>query len=201
MKYWVKIISGGLLILAMHVATSRAEPVNGIDDPKPDSDELGVPSHILEITDIRKHVLLERATKTIRSCEDGSCLDRSSDLQVSAVVYDNGPSTDVVPTATLYLTIYNSVEETGIARSLHQIADVTELVDARRIKAGIYELTYKAFWSENGCFQPTVKARIDARALSAKMRAAKEVGFLEDHTYTDTIDVVRQRLDCPVYNR
>lgn len=184
------------LLLTLSPVSALGDMINGID-PKSGSDEFDAPLAILEVAAIRSHTVLVRSSKTIKSCADGDCIDRTSDLQVSTMVYENGPSTDVSPPATLYFTMYNSVEETGIARSVHMIADVEELMAAKRISAGIYEVTYKGYWSEDNCFQPQVRARIDARALSIKVRAAKEVDFLDDHTYTDPIEVHYKRLNCP----
>ncbi len=188
-----------ITLLMLSPGLALGDIINGID-PNSNADEFNAPPGILEVSAIRSHTVLVRSSKTIMSCGDGDCIERRSDLQVSIMVYENGPSTDVSPPATLYFTMYNSVEETGIARSVHLIADVEKLIKAKRVAAGIYEITYKGFWSQDNCFQPNFRARIDARALSIKVRAAKEVQFLDDRTYVDPIEVDYKRLNCPLEN-
>lgn len=151
----------------------------------------------LKIVQIRKAVKLIENKKTIRHCNGNDCLDRESDLLVNAIVVDNGPSTDVSPPQSIYLTIYNSIEETGTGSSIHHIDDIYEFGTASRIGPGIYEVRYRAFRPGEACVAPNILATIDARALSIKVRAGQEVPEFEDHIYTDPIQVTYSQLSCP----
>ena len=173
----------------------KAEQISGVQGNDRDASGF-TPLSIETLTSVRHHKTLVRSTKTIKSCADGECIDRASTLQVALLVLDNGPSTDVSSPAVLYLTMYNSVEETGVGKSMHLIDDIVEFYSSKRISAGIYEVEYKAFRLDGECQLPKVSATIDARTLSAKVRAAKEVRMLENHVFMDPIYVEKKVLSC-----
>ena len=192
-----KTIAMLLIFMFAACSISKAEQITGFG---PTTKELGYGFEepwANGVGPIRQFNVLVRKIKTIKHCENDDCLERESDLQVSVVVVDNGPSTDVSAVAGLYLAMYNSIEETGVAYSFHAIADVVKMNEAKRVAPGIYEIFYQEFWTIDGCIQPKMKARIDARELSIKVRAAKEVGSLEEHVYADAIDVTYTKLNCP----
>lgn len=188
-------------LMAVLSLPAAGEKISG-KSVKNSTDHNSEATWISALTSIRSHAALVRSKKTIKICDGDDCIDRDSVLQVSMLVVDHGPSTDVGPQASLYLTIYNSVEETAVAQSIHMIDDIYELRSTKRIAAGMYEATYLAFrideeQSATSCYNPIMRATIDARALSAKVRAAKRIGFLEDSFYTDEIDVQYKKLGCP----
>lgn len=193
-QYIFKILAFAILAIVL-TNSVRAEQITGVEG---NADDDGSTTQLWEdtITSIRSLTKLVRSTKTIKSCSEEECIDRESTLQVSLVVIDNGPSTDVSSPAVLYLTMYNSVEETGVAKSMHLIEDIVELHSTKRVSAGVYEVEYQAFRIEEECSLPVIRARIDARELSSKVRAAKKIDFLQDFAYTDAIDVAYEVLSC-----
>ena len=162
-------------------------------------------SNLNNITNIRAVKVLVRSEKTISLCRQGTCDEVASDLQVSLVVSDIGPSTDLQPKGMLHLAMYNKLTEIGISHSLHLIAEIEELYSSKRVAPGIYQVLYLGFSlgsvaGENHCLYPKMRATIDARDLSVKVRAAK--GFegnpndLEELIVTDPVEVTYKQLSC-----
>lgn len=147
------------------------------------------------LTGVAKHGVLVQRKKPIQVCDNGDCYSNISDLRVSYLLLDGGPSTDVSPRYSLYLTTYNSVDEFASAYSIHLIENVDELYDVERVKAGIYKFEYKQLAellnfetsSRLNCPYYDVTAVIDARDLTAKVRQAKKLKFLQDIQYYDPI--------------
>lgn len=156
------------------------------------------------LANIAKQGILVQREKYIQVCDKYGCDSRASDLRVSYVVYDTGPSTDVSPRYVLYLTTYNSVDEFASAYSIHRIAYIDELYDVERVKAGIYEFRYRqvgalgnaAARSGLDCFYKDVTVIIDARALAANVRRAKKLKFFEDAQYFDPIYLSAKNVKC-----
>lgn len=157
----------------------------------------------MSVSTVVSHKILVQREREINVCDEGDCIDRISDLRVSSIVLDNGPSTDVSPRYSLYLTMHNSITEHAVAVSLHRLASFNELISAERVEAGIYEFVYKAYnleySSENkdrNCDLLTFKIRVDAKELSTLVRQAKKTKFFEDAVYQDPIFVLRENLGC-----
>ena len=169
------------------VGTAQAEQVKGIED-----------ATILAPAVMQNTVLVDRK-KTIKVCDGGVCIDRESHLVVQVLQLDNGPSTDVSPSSSVYLLMYNDINEHAVAYSMHIIADsMQQGFDAKRVEAGIYEVTLRGFdTSFDGCFDPVQTIRIDARDLSSDVRQGKKTSFFNDAVYTDPIDVSVINADCP----
>lgn len=96
-----------------------------------------------------------------------------SNLRVSFLVSDNGGSTDVSPSAELYLTMFNESEMTH-ADSVHRIASMNSLLSHRRISAGIYEAVVTMYDYDRVCsgnsYEVVMTHVIDARDLSVRVR-------------------------------
>ena len=148
---------------------------------------------------IASHTVLVDSTRTIEVCDNGNCYNTDSQLRVSALTIDGGPSTDVSPRFNLYLSMYNYIQEFATATSLHKIDYLNRFISVKRIKAGIYEARYVAINLEGqygNCFYPEIKATIDARELSATVRKAKRARFFSDVHYTDPIYVTKTVTGC-----
>ena len=193
----IRAIRQFLFICVAMVASTQAlaapEKIVGIIG---DEDDAVVMSWLSSVTDIRSQKILVQSSKTIKHCSEGDCINRLSDLRVAIVEVDGGPSTDVSAPAALYLTVYNSVEESGIGRAVHLIEEIFEVISSRRLKPGIYEAVYRAFRLGGDCQNPVVRATIDARKLTTKMRAAKEVELLDEYVYVDPIYVQYDVQSC-----
>lgn len=156
----------------------------------------------LAVASVTEQITLVSREKTIIVCDEGDCIDRVSDLRISAVVLDSGPSTDATERYGLYLIMHNSVQEHAVAKSVHLIASMEELKSAKRVEAGIYEFVFNSpnygylETKDPNCRFVEMRARVDARVLSAEVRKAERTSFFEDATYTDPIYVTRSTIGC-----
>lgn len=148
------------------------------------------------VTSIARHEILVESLRDISVCENDDCLKRASNLRVSAIVIDGGPSTDVSPQFAIFLTMHNSIEEYAVTSSMHRIAFSKELISVKRIKAGIYEFEYAGFNPDGNCLHPLKKTMVDARELSVQVRQAKKIKSFQDGIYTDPIYVKHTILGC-----
>jgi len=148
------------------------------------------------ISSVAKHDVLVESLRDISVCDNGDCTQRKSNLRVSAVVIDGGPSTDVSPPFSIFLTMHNSIEEYAVTSSMHRIAFSYKPISVRRVKAGIYEFEYIGFNPSGPCISPRMKTTIDARELSVKVRQGKKAKFFEDFTYKDPIFARHSVLGC-----
>ncbi len=178
------------------VCFASAEEIKGIDPDAEVNDPIGDRIWISTLSKIYYFKKLLRKTKTIQHCNDNKCAAVESDLHVSLIGTDATPAFDGRRGQHLYLTMYNSVGAATDGKSIHLIADVMEITGAKRLKAGIYQVTYTDFWPNGNCKHATVEARIDARELSTKVRAAQTVSKSGSHIYTNPIDVTYKQLGC-----
>ena len=118
-------------------------------------------------------------------------------MHISLVVTSNGPSTDVSAPSTLYLTLFNSVEETTIAQSVQMIDEIYELHGSKQINEGIFEAEYLALRTDGKCFKPIIRATIDARDLIGAVGVAKEISHLDDFSYSGGLVIKFTQLSCP----
>ncbi len=126
-------------------------------------------------------------------------LKQGSDLRVGFVVVDRGGSTDVSPKASLYLTTFNETEEFN-GGSSHLISHMNELISSKRSKAGVYEAVLRVYQDEFDCskawnsnYEGSVKLRIDARKLTAKVRKLKKA---ESFVYKNYVEPVLMSYEC-----
>ncbi len=175
---------------------ANAEEIKGVDPDAEVNDPIGDRIWISTLSKIYYFKSLLRKTKTIQHCNDKKCEDIESDLHVSMIGIDATPAFDGRRGQHLYLAMYNAVGAQTNGKSIHLIADVLEITSAKRLKAGIYQVTYTDFWPGENCKHATVEARIDASELSVKVRAAKTASQHSSHIYTDPIDVTYKQLGC-----
>lgn len=151
------------------------------------------------IAQIANHEVLVEREKAITVCDNGDCIQRSSNLRVSYLLVDYGPSTDVSPRGGLYLSMHNSIEEHAVAASLHFIAPVEDFIAGTRKEAGIY--VFDIVSSLNGdaagdCYYKRVTVTVDAREASAAVRKGEKTRFFEDAVYTDPVFVDYKTEGC-----
>lgn len=157
---------------------------------------LGIQDANYNVSSVAEHVVLVESLRDISVCDNGDCTQRKSNLRVSAVVIDGGPSTDVAPPFSIFLVMHNSIEEHAVASSVHRIAFTYKSISVKRVKAGIYEFEYIGFNPSGPCLSQRKKTIIDARELSVQVRQAKKTRFFEDFTYTDPIFAQHTVLGC-----
>ncbi len=145
---------------------------------------------------VSAHNPLAHIRENIDICENSECLTRQSDMHISLVVISNGPSTDVSAPSTLYLTLFNSVEETAVTQSVQMIDEIYELQGSKQISEGIFEAKYIALRTDGKCLQPIILATIDARDLIAAVGAAKEINHLNDFSYSGGLEIKTSQLSC-----
>ena len=153
---------------------------------------------------IANHQVLVDRARDIEVCDNGQCYSTESQLRISSLLVDGGPSTDVSPRYVLYLSMHNYIEEYAIATSLHQVDYVQTFQSARRSKAGIYEFRYVGINLDGAfgdCFFPEIQAIVDARELSVQVRTGKKTKFFEDASYTDPVYITRTYLGCAEIHR
>jgi hypothetical protein len=116
-------------------------------------------------------------------------------LAVNAIVVDHGGSTDMSPTQTVFLTIYQKGEmySTDLA---FKIADVMVFSGATRIRGGVYVLKTNEFEDKTGKMR-NVSYRIDAQKALAEIQAFRcppedDMDCAASARFASTIDVVRQ---------
>ncbi len=91
---------------------------------------------------------------------------KEGEVQASIAVQDHGGSTDVSPTETVFLTLYRKGEMFSTDATF-KIESVVAFEKARRVSAGVYELTARdTRWKK-------VTYRIDAR------KALKEINAVD----------------------
>ncbi|WP_413584348.1 hypothetical protein [Bdellovibrio sp. HCB274] len=102
-----------------------------------------------------------------------SATRRDSALRkITVVVTDSGSSTDVSPRHTIYFT-YNSFAEMGNMRATYLVAeDAFADVQATRVSAGIYEVSYIAYRAEQGMVKVT--KTIDATEAFIEDKAKRD---------------------------
>lgn len=185
--YIVPVLSVFCLLFSFNANSQSLEKVRAIN-----GGALGEQSLLANV--VKQGVLVQRE-KQIQVCDNDGCHSNTSDLRVSYVLVDGGPSTDVSPRYVLYLTTYNFVNEFASATSTHRIAYIDKLYDVERLKAGIYKFRYKGIASDGsaediaklGCFYHDVTAIVDASDLTANVRRANKLKFFEDAEYFDPI--------------
>lgn len=158
-----------------------------------DGDDWSSPAFAL--AQAERVIQLARATRTITA----GGMDRPSDLRVSLLVLDLGPSTDVSGRQALHLAMFNDIEEHGIAWALEPIAEVWEFHGAERSSAGIYviDATIPAYETgSEGCFFQRVKLTVDARDLSVAVRNAAGLAEFDARRYQGEIGVEMERTAC-----
>ncbi len=124
-----------------------------------------------------------------------SRLRTSSGTSVNAVVVDHGGSTDMSPTQTVFLTIYQKGEmySTDLA---FKIADVMNFVGATRTKGGIYLVKATELDDKAGTVAK-VSYRIDARKALAAIQAFRcppddQMDCAASASFSSTIELVKQ---------
>lgn len=116
----------------------------------------------------------------------------TNEIQVNVAVLDNGGSTDMSPTQTVFLTLYAKGEMFSTDAAF-EIANVFGLKSAKRIKGGIYEITVLGWEDEKGLVDVTYA--VDARKAIVEM---KNVSCGDDfdcdasENFSSTISVVRK---------
>ncbi|WP_413574714.1 hypothetical protein ACLVWU_10835 [Bdellovibrio sp. HCB290] len=100
--------------------------------------------------------------------------------KVTIVTTDNGMSTDVSPRHSIYLT-YNSFAEMGNLSAAYLITDeALSDVQAKRIEAGIYEVSYMAYREEKGMVMVTKTINaIEAFIADKDQREACGIDFCD----------------------
>lgn len=125
--------------------------------------------------------------------------ERNSDLRVSLVVLNNGPSTDVSPRQDLHLALYNVINEFGTAWALVPVAAVWSFEGVERTEAGIYAVTAVMAGPGDGseeCYFPRMRITVDARQLSVDVRNAPGLGEFEERRYTTPVGLTRAIIGC-----
>ncbi|MGF1500302.1 MAG: hypothetical protein ACFBSD_00660 [Paracoccaceae bacterium] len=142
---------------------------------------------------------LVRATRLIPTAEAG---DRPSDLRVTLLVLDNGPSRPGGPPSQrdLHLAVFNVIEEYGTAWAIEPLPVVWRFVGAERRAAGIY--TVEADLppppgTDLDCPVAEALIAIDALSLAAEVRAAPGLGLGETRRYSAPVGITLERLACP----
>ena len=153
-------------------------------------------NELIALAAVSAHNPLAHIRKNIDICENSQCLTRESDMYISLVVTSNGPSTDVSAPSTLYLTMFNSVQETAIAQSVQMIDEIYELHSSKQISDGVFEAKYLALRTDGKCLQPIIRATIDARDLIVAVGAAKEINHLNDFNYIGGLEIKTSQLSC-----
>jgi hypothetical protein len=87
-------------------------------------------------------------------------LVNKSDIQVNLVVVDNGGSTDMSPTQSLFFNIYSKGEMFSTDASF-DLGYIFSLVSAKRVTNGVYEVKYMNIDDNSGNFVEMTKI-IDA---------------------------------------
>ena len=87
-------------------------------------------------------------------------LVNKQDIQVNVAVVDNGGSTDVSPTQSLFFNIYSKGEMFSTDASF-DLGYIYSLVSAKRVTNGVYEVTYMDLDENAGDFVEVTKI-IDA---------------------------------------
>lgn len=148
-----------------------------------------------------EHVVeLVRATRTITvGTYGGGQMERPSDLRVSLIVLDLGPSTDFSPRQSIHIAMFNDIEEHGVAWALEPVADVWEYRGVERTAPGIYvvDATIPLYeTSTENCYIRRVRITIDARTLSVAVRNAPGVGEFDTQRYGEPIGLDVEKVAC-----
>lgn len=91
--------------------------------------------------------------------------------KVSVIVADLGLSTDVSPTKQIFLG-YSSLAEMGNISMSFDLGTTLELISAKRVSAGIYEVKTKDYRSEEGMVEVT--RLIDATQMFVDEKEARK---------------------------
>ena len=144
-------------------------------------------------------ITLVRAVRNIEvAMEGGGTITRESDLRVSLVVLDLGPSTDVSPRAEIHLAMFNDINETGVAWALVPIISAWEFHGVKRTAPGIYVVDATVMDGTGGaeCFFQRADITIDARDLSVIVRQARGMEEFADKRYRGEVAITTKPKGC-----
>ena len=121
-----------------------------------------------------------------------------SELRISLVVLDNGTGTDLSPNYDLYLSLFNTLPEYGIAWGLEPVISIYEFEGVERTAPGIYEITATIHDPSDAedCYLFRARIAADARALSVAVRQAKGLEEFDYRRYTAPVPLEVTRLGC-----
>ncbi|MEM0989596.1 MAG: hypothetical protein AAGK00_11985 [Pseudomonadota bacterium] len=163
-----------------------------------DSADFGSPGFVLART--AQSIELVRATRDI--AVDGWPGEKvASDLRVSLIVMDTGPSTDVSPLLELHLAMLNTITEYGTAWAIEPVAAVYRFDGVTRTAPGIYEVRAVVLNGQEGqtnldCYFQEAVITVDARALSVAVRQAKGLPEFDAQRYTAPMPLSIQAQGC-----
>ena len=169
---------------------AAAEPIEPADIANQD------PPLAVMLASAETVVSLVQSERTITAA-DGS--ERLSDLRVSLVVLDKGTGTDVSPTSDVYLSMFNDINEYGLAWSFTPIVASYGFRDFERTGPGLYDIfvrTLNTSGAYGGCPFTLSKVSIDARQLSVAVRQAKGLAEFDAKRYAVPVRIEQQQLGC-----
>lgn len=138
-----------------------------------------------EIRSTETSVNIARVTQVIN-------LVTTPEIQVNVAVQDQGGSTDMSPTETVFLTLYAKGEMFSTDAAF-EIGNVFGVKGAKRIKGGIYEITVVDFVEREGLVDVTYV--VDARKAIVEMKNVDCGGDFDcdaSENFSSTISVVRK---------
>ena len=177
-----------LMMLICAGSASAQEPprIEG-DTPRGVAFALAQAAHVVQLIRSERKIVMNAVTG----------FKRLSDLRVSLVVLDDGTSTDLSPRWSLYLAMYNDVNEHGQAWALEPVASAYEFKGASRRAPGIYVAEIMTIdESGGGCGFVPAKVIIDALDLSVAVRQARGLDEFDTRRYSTPIKIETEIGGC-----
>lgn len=171
---------------------ATAQQLEPVGEPIPGQ---GYEGPAFALTQVVESIELVRATREIPT----SGIPRPSDLRVSLLVLDTGPSTDLSPTLDIQLALFNDIEEFGIAWALEPVTGAYGFERAERTGPGLYDV-YAVLLNDPermpDCAFVDARISVDARALSVAVRQAKGLGEFDSRRYTAPMPISAETVGC-----
>ena len=176
-----------IMLISVGSASAQEPPQIDGDTPQGVAFTLAQAAHVVQLVRSEREILMDAATG----------FKRLSDLRVSLVVLDDGTSTDVSPRWSLYLAMFNDVNEHGQAWALEPVAAAYEFKGVTRRAPGIYVAEIMTIdETGGGCGYVPAKIVIDARDLSVAVRQARGLDEFDTRRYRTPIKIETEVGGC-----